>query len=59
MKKGEKKLLQLYFSKTANLVKVNKKARRSQNAGFKIDQRNGVWVQEKSLKTKPELGAKH
>lgn len=55
LKKGGEKLLQLYFSKTANLVKVNKKARRSQNEGFKIDQRNGVWIQERNLKTNPEL----
>lgn len=55
LKKGGEKLLQLYFSKTANLVKVNKKARRSPNNGFKIDQRNGVWVQERSLKDNEEL----
>ncbi|RKS25634.1 ATP-dependent helicase YprA (DUF1998 family) [Flavobacterium endophyticum] len=55
LKKSGEKLLQLYFSKTANLIKVNKKARRSQNDGFKIDQRNGVWVQERSLKDNAEL----
>ncbi|WP_163409776.1 DEAD/DEAH box helicase [Flavobacterium ajazii] len=55
LKKGGEKLLQLYFSKTANLVKVNKKARRSQNEGFKIDQRNGVWVQERNFQNNPEL----
>ncbi|MEL1243998.1 DEAD/DEAH box helicase [Flavobacterium sp. DGU11] len=55
LKKGGEKLLQLYFSKTANLIKVNKKARRSQNDGFKIDQRNGVWIQERSLKDNDEL----
>lgn len=55
LKKGGEKLLQLYFSKTANLVKVNTKARRSQKEGFKIDQRNGVWVQERALENNPEL----
>lgn len=55
LKKGGEKLLQLYFSKTANMVKVNKKARRSQNDGFKIDQRNGVWVQERSFQSNAEL----
>lgn len=55
LKKGGEKLLQLYFSKTANLIKVNRKARKSQNDGFKIDQRNGVWVQERSLKDNAEL----
>jgi len=48
LKKGGEKLLQLYFSKTANLIKLNKKARRSQHVGFKIDQRNGAWVQERN-----------
>ncbi|AZA50560.1 DEAD/DEAH box helicase [Chryseobacterium carnipullorum] len=55
LKKGGEKLLQLYFSKTTNLIKLNKKARRSPNFGFKIDQRNGVWVQERSLKNNEEL----
>ncbi|MBF0651507.1 DEAD/DEAH box helicase [Dysgonomonas sp. GY75] len=55
LKKGGEKLLQLYFSKTANLVKINKKARRSQSDGFKIDQRNGVWLQERKLKDNEEL----
>ncbi|QSB25247.1 DEAD/DEAH box helicase [Flavobacterium sp. CLA17] len=55
LKKGGEKLLQLYFSKTANLIKVNKKARKSQSEGFKIDQRNGVWVQERNLKDNEEL----
>lgn len=55
LKKGGEKLLQLYFSKTANLVKVNKKARRSKDTGFKIDQRNGVWVQERNVQNNPEL----
>lgn len=55
LKKGGEKLLQFYFSKTANLVKVNKKARRSKDSGFKIDQRNGVWVQERNVHTNPDL----
>lgn len=55
LKKGGEKLLQLYFSKTANLIKVNKKARRSKKDGFKIDQRNGVWVQERNLNNNQEL----
>lgn len=55
LKKGGEKLLQLYFSKTANLVKVNKKARRSKDNGFKIDQRNGVWAQERNVQSNPEL----
>jgi hypothetical protein len=55
LKKGGEKLLQLYFSKTANLVKVNKKAKRSKDTGFKIDQRNGVWVKERNSQNNPEL----
>lgn len=55
LKKGGEKLLQLYFSKTANLIKINKKARRSQSNGFKIDQRNGVWLQERKLKDNEDL----
>ncbi|WP_347067476.1 DEAD/DEAH box helicase [Flavobacterium sp. WV_118_3] len=55
LKKGGEKLLQLYFSKAANLIKVNKKAKRSPNDGFKIDQRNGVWVQQRNLANNVEL----
>ncbi|CAI9675548.1 MULTISPECIES: DEAD/DEAH box helicase [Elizabethkingia] len=55
LKKGGEKLLQLYFSKTASLIKLNKKARRSQQSGFKIDQRNGVWIQERNLNNNQEL----
>jgi superfamily II DNA/RNA helicase len=57
LKKGGKKLLQLYFSKTANLIKVNKKAKRSQSNGFKIDQRNGIWIQERNLQGNEELNS--
>ncbi|OPB96466.1 DEAD/DEAH box helicase [Elizabethkingia occulta] len=55
LKLGDEKLLQIFFSKTANLIKVNKKARRSKTEGFKIDQRNGVWVQERNLVNNQEL----
>lgn len=55
LKKNGEKLLQLYFSKTANLIKVNKKARRAKEDGFKIDQRNGVWVQQRQLEKNKEL----
>ena len=55
LKKGGEKLLQLYFSKTANLIKINKKAKRSQSDGFKIDKKNGVWLQERKLKDNEEL----
>lgn len=49
LKKDGEKVLQLFFSKTANLIKVNKKARRAKEDGFKIDQRNGVWRQQREL----------
>lgn len=55
LKVGGEKILQLYFSKTANLFKVNKKAKRSKEDRFKIDQRNGAWIQQKQLEKNPDL----
>lgn len=54
LKKEGEKLLQLFFSKTANLIKVNKKAKRSKENGFNIDQRNGIWRQQRELEKDQE-----
>ncbi|HEY8928508.1 MAG TPA: DEAD/DEAH box helicase [Mucilaginibacter sp.] len=55
LKRDGEKLLQLYFSNTTDLIKVNTKARKSQNSGFKINKTNGVWVRDNQLTNNAQL----
>lgn len=47
-------LLNLIYDQATELIKVNRKMRRSQVDGFKINKTNGVWVKEKDLE-RPEI----
>lgn len=48
------KLLNLIYDQATELIKLNRKMRRSQEEGFKINKTNGVWIKEKDLE-KPEI----
>jgi hypothetical protein len=47
-------LLNLIYDQATELIKVNRKMRRSQADGFNINKSNGVWIKEKDLE-KPEV----
>lgn len=55
LKKDGEKLLQLFFNRATLLISVNKKARRSNSDGFKINRSNGVWVNEKDFNENEEI----
>ena len=42
-------LINLIFGQATELIKINRKARRSPKEGFAIDQRNGKWLSLKDL----------
>ena len=49
------KMLNLIYDQATELIKLNRKMRRSQEGnGFKINPANGVWLREKDLE-KPEI----
>lgn len=49
------KILNLIYDQATELIKLNRKMRRSQKGdGFRINTANGVWVREKDLE-KPEI----
>lgn len=50
------KMLRLIYDQATELIKLNRKMRRSQNEGFKINKTNGIWVRDKD-KDKPETAA--
>lgn len=47
-------LLNLIYDQATELIKLNRKMRRSNEEGFKINKTNGVWIKEKDLE-KPEI----
>jgi hypothetical protein len=47
-------LLNLIYDQATELIKLNRKMRRSHEEGFKINKTNGVWIKEKDLE-KPEI----
>lgn len=55
LKNGGTKTMQIFFSKTASLIKVNKKLKRSSNMGFRIDKGNGNWLQERQIANNAQL----
>ncbi|WP_231427710.1 DEAD/DEAH box helicase [Pedobacter sp. Leaf250] len=52
--KNGQKLLNLIYDQATELIKLNRKMRRSQEEGFRINKTNGVWIKEKDLE-KPEI----
>lgn len=46
LKRGDEKLLQLYYNNATGLFYVNKKAKRNKSDGFKINQANGFWLSD-------------
>lgn len=49
IQKENKQLINLIFGQSTELIKLNRKARRSPKEGFSIDQRNGKWLSLKDL----------
>ena len=52
--KDGQNLLNLIYDQATELIKLNRKMRRSQSDGFRINKTNGVWIKEKDLE-KPEI----
>lgn len=52
--KDGQNLLNLIYDQATELIKLNRKMRRSQQEGFRINKTNGVWIKEKDLE-KPEV----
>lgn len=52
--KDGQNLLNLIYDQATELIKLNRKMRRSPEEGFKINKTNGVWIKEKDLE-KPEI----
>jgi len=52
--KDGQNLLNLIYDQATELIKLNRKMRRSNEEGFKINKTNGVWIKEKDLE-KPEV----
>lgn len=47
--KDGQNLLNLIYDQATELIKLNRKMRRSQEEGFRINKTNGVWIKEKDL----------
>lgn len=54
IQKNGQKLLNLIYDQSTELIKLNRKLRRSSDEGFRINTTNGIWVQKKEL-AKPEV----
>lgn len=58
IKKGGENLLKLIYGQSTELIKMNRKSRRSPSEGFAIDKRNGKWLTKKELENQETLDNK-
>ena len=58
IQKGGQNLLNLIYDQSTELIKLNRKARRSDSEGFAIDKRNGKWLSKKELENQVILDNK-
>jgi hypothetical protein len=58
IQKAGHSLLNLIYDQSTELIKLNRKARRSDRDGFSIDKRNGKWLTLKDLETQDTLDNK-
>jgi superfamily II DNA or RNA helicase len=58
IQKAGQNLLNLIYDQSTELIKLNRKARRSDSHGFSIDKRNGRWLSKKDLENKETLDNK-
>lgn len=49
IQKAGQRLLNLIYDQSTELIKMNRKAKRSESDGFAIDKRNGKWLTQKEL----------
>lgn len=49
LKRGDQRLLQLYFNGATQMVKLNKKPKRASEDGFLINSENGAWLTQNEI----------
>jgi hypothetical protein len=58
IQKAGQSLLNLIYDQSTELIKLNRKARRSDGEGFAIDKRNGKWLSQKEMENQEVLDNK-
>ena len=58
IQKGGESLLNIIYGQSTELIKINRKSRRSPKESFAIDKRNGKWLSQKDLEVQETMDNK-